>query len=231
MIREINMYAGINKMSNIHPMEKLLILLIPLLCCAYTEEYKVIMFNIIIVALLGFWSKTSGKMMRKFIYIAMLFAFGSIIPFIFEQRYGLIMLFLLRTINGALAISIFALTTPINHLVYLMSKNNYLSEIADIAKSLETFLIILEEDFVMTLKAMRSRGEGLRYIDKLKSISKACGVVLKNLLYRWKEINEGLKNRCYVGKYHYSYDFKINYKNYIFAITYLIINLIFIKLF
>lgn len=231
MIREINMYAGINKMSNVHPAEKLLILLIPLLCCAYTEEYKVIMFNIIIVALLGFFSKTSGKMIRKFIYIAMVFAFGSIIPFIFEQRYSLVVLFLLRTINGAVAISIFALTTPINHLVYLMSKNNYLSEIADIAKSLETFLSILEEDFMVTLKAMRSRGEGLRYIDKLKSISKACGVVLKNLLYRWKEINEGLKNRCYIGKYHYSYSFKINYKNYIFAIAYFIINLIFIKLF
>lgn len=231
MIREINMYAGINKMTNVHPMEKLLILLIPLLCCAYTEEYKVIMFNIIIVALLGFWSKTSGKMMRKFIYIAMVFALGSIIPLVFEQRYSLIILFLLRTVNGAIAISVFALTTPINHLIYLMSKNSYLSEIADIAKSLETFLIILEEDFTITLRAMRSRGEGIRYTDKLKSISKACGVVLKNLLYRWKEINEGLKNRCYMGKYHYSYDFKISYKNYIFTIAYVSVNIILIRLY
>ena len=67
---------------------------------------------------------------------------------------------------------------------------------------------------------MRSRGEGLRYIDKLKYISKVCGVVFKNLLYRWKEINEGLKNRCYIGKYNYSYEFKNNYKSYVFMLMF-----------
>lgn len=226
MISEISMYAGINKMSKVHPMEKLLITLIPLLCGAYTEKYEVIIFNIVIMILLGFLSKTSSKMMKKFICIALLFALSSAIPLLFERRYAFIILILLRAINGSIAISVFALTTPINHVVYLMSKNKYLADLADIAKSLETFLIIVENDFDITLKAMRSRGEGLRYIDGLKSISKVCGVVFKNLLYRWKEINEGLKNRCYTGKYHYSYEFKVNYKSYVFIVIYLLLNLL-----
>ena len=220
------MYAGINKMSNVHPMEKLIIMMIPLLWGAYTEKYEVIVFNIVIMILLGFLAKISGKMMRKFISVALLFALSSAIPLLFERRYAFIILILLRAINGAIAISVFALTTPINHVVYLMSKNKYLGDLADVAKSLETFLIIVEKDFEITLKAMRSRGQGLRYIDKLKSIGKVCGVVFKNLIYRWKEINEGLKNRCYTGKYNYSYEFKVNYKNDIFIVIYLLLNLL-----
>lgn len=133
---------------------------------------------------------------------------------------------LLRAINGAIAIGVFALTTPINHIVYLMSKNKYLGDLADVAKSLKTFLIIVEKDFEITLKAMRSGGQGVRYIDKLKSMGKVCGVIFKNLIYRWKEINEGLKNRCYTGKYNYSYEFKVNCKSYGFAAVYLILNVV-----
>ena len=92
----------------------------------YTEKYEVIIFNIAVMILLGFWSKVSVKIMRKFIFIALLFALSSSIPLLFERRYERIMLMLLRAINGAIAISVFALTTPINHVVYLMSKNKCL---------------------------------------------------------------------------------------------------------
>lgn len=231
MIREINLYASINKFSNVHPIEKLLITLIPLLCGAYTEKYEVIILNIIVMILLGFAAKIPGKIMKKFIYVAVLFVFCSVIPFLFEQQYKVMILLLLRAINGAVAISFFGLTTPINHVVYLMSKIRWLEDVADIAKFLEAFLIIIEKDFDITLKAMKSRGCGTSYIDKIKSTSKVCGVVFRNLLYRWKEINEGLRNRCYIGKYHYSYEFTIDSKNYIFTILYSILNLIIIKSF
>ena len=42
-----------------------------------------------------------------------------------------ILTLLLRGINGALSID-FALTTPINHIVYLMSKNKWTRNIGDI---------------------------------------------------------------------------------------------------
>lgn len=231
MIREVNLYASISKFVNVHPMEKLLITLIPLLFGAYTEKYEVVIFDIITMILLGFAAKIPGKIIKNFIYVAVLFAFCSAIPLLLERQYEFIILLLLRAINGAIAISFLALTTPINHIVYLISKINLLSDVADIAKSLETFLIIIEKDFDITLKAVKSRGYGTSYIDKIKLISKACGVVFRNLLYRWKEINEGLSNRCYIGKYHYSYEFINNYKNYIFIIMYSIMNLILIKSF
>jgi cobalt/nickel transport system permease protein len=230
MIRETSMYAGINKLSNINPLEKLLIMLVPLLSGAFSEKWEVVIFNIGVMSIIGILSKLSWKMAKKFIFISVLFATFSIIPLLFESKYDLAVLIILRAINGGIAISFFALTTPINHVVYLMYKTKYLSDVADIAKSFETFLIVIEKDFEITFKARKCRGEGTKYIDKLKSISKVCGVVFKNLLYRWKEISEGLKNRCYRGKYNYSYKFKINYVNLIFAFMYLLTNLMIILL-
>lgn len=225
MLREVSLYANINEFNKIHPGEKLLLILISLILCCYTGKYEIIIFNIIFFIILCILTKVEFKIVKKFIKISVIFSLFTAITFIFEKQYNFIILLFLRGINGAITISFFTLTTPINHLVYILSQNKYLADIADIAKSLETFLIIIEKDFEITFRAMNCRGISKKYKDKLKYFGKGISVVFRNLLYRWKEINEGLKNRCYIGRHYYSYDFKISIKNYIFILIYFIINI------
>ncbi|NFM04491.1 hypothetical protein FDB52_06125 [Clostridium botulinum] len=229
MVRDVNLYANINKFKYVHPYEKLTITLISLILCSYVNKNSIIILNIILFLSLCFFTKVEFKVLIKFLKIAIVFSLLTSISFIFEKQYSLMLLLFLRSINGAICIGFFALTTPINHLVYILNKNKYISDVADIAKSLETFLIIIEKDFEVTFKAMDSRGVDSRYINKLICFGKVCAVVFKNLIYRWKEINQGLKNRCYRGKHYYSYEFKINYKNYICIVIYFILYMALIK--
>lgn len=224
MIREINLFSLSSKYCDIHPLEKLSLVLISLISCSYITNYYVILCNIIFFVILNVVAKNPFIVVKRFISIIGVFFIFTIITLLWQKTsIDYILLLALRVINGALSIAFLALTTPINHLVYLLSKNEYLRDIGDIIKSMERFLVIIEEDFSLTFRAIKCRGGFGSFRSSIKDFGIVCGVTLKNLMSRWREINMSLKNRCYSGRHNYSYHFKKSKFQIVGIILYLII--------
>lgn len=213
MIREINLYAKISRFSYIHPLEKIVVCLISLIYCSYTKNIYMILINSIIFFILSIIAKNPFKLIRKFLLISIIFTLTTSISLIIGGIYKDIFLIFLRGLNGSITISFLALTTPLDNIVYLLSKNRFTKDIGDIAKGMENFLMLIERDFEMTFMAMKSRGAFNGFKRGIIDTGYAVGIVFKNLIERWKDIDQGLKSRCYMGKYNYSYNFKFRIFN------------------
>lgn len=213
MIREINLYSSNSKLLKVHPVEKILLVSISLICCSYTEKIYLIALNIFLFVLLNHIARNPWRIIKKFIYISLIFSISTAITMIWQnQSLEEILLIVFRGINGAITLSFLSLTTPINQIVAFISKYDTIRDIADIIKAMERFIILLEEDFSVTFKAMKSRGGFEGFKKSLNDYGKAFGLILKNIFIRWKEISLSLQNRCYNGKFNYSFDMKINKK-------------------
>lgn len=224
MIREINLYSLNNKYAYVHPIEKILLVLISLIICSYIENIYLITGNIIFFILLNLIAKNPFKIINKFLVIAIVFSIFTTISLLW-QGYSLnyIILILIRGINGAITISFLALTTPINHIVCIMSRWEYIRDVADVIKSMERFIIILEDDLTITFNAIKSRGGFSGFKNSVKDFGNVLGVSFKNLVFRWREINLALKNRCYIGRHNYSYSFKISKLRLSFLLVYILV--------
>ena len=213
LLREINLYSSNSKLLKVHPIEKILLISISLICCSYTENIYLIVLNIILLSILNKIAKNPWSIIKKFIYISLVFSISTAITMIWQgQSLEEILLIVCRGVNGAITLSFLSLTTPINQIVAFISKYESIRDIADIVKAMERFIILIEEDFSITFKAMKSRGGFRNFKRSLNDYGKAFGLILKNIFIRWKEISLSLQNRCYNGKFNYSFDFKINKK-------------------
>lgn len=231
MLREINLYSNNSKLFNIHPMEKILLISISLICCSYTENMCLIALNILLFFILNKIAQNPWRIIKKFILISLVFSISTAITMLWQgQALISIVLIILRGFNGAITLSFLSLTTPINQIVALISQHKSLRDIADIIKAMERFIILLEEDFSITFKAMKSRGGFGSFRKSLNDYGKALGLILKNIFSRWKEISLSLQNRCYKGKFNYSFDFKINKKIILSIIAYFLSFIILIYL-
>ncbi|MEG1002885.1 MAG: CbiQ family ECF transporter T component [Clostridium sp.] len=211
MIRLINLYSNNSKLAYIHPVEKIIIVLFSLIGCSYTKNIYIIIGNIFLFLLLNIIAKNPLVIVKKFIGVALVFTvFTSITMFWQGQSISLILLVVLRGINGAITLSFLALTTPINHIVAVISKFEYTRDIADIINQMERFIMLLEEDFNLTFKAIRCRGGFSSFKKSVKDYGLGFGIIFKNLISRWREINISLKNRNYRGRHNYSFNFKFN---------------------
>lgn len=224
MIREISLYSLNSKLYYIHPIEKMSLVIISLAGCSYTTNIYLILGNIALFIILNIIAKNPFKMVRKFLCITGAFFLFTVITLLWQKTpLDYILLLVCRVINGALTIAFLALTTPINHIVYLMGKNKWTRDVADIMKSMERFIIIIEDDFATTFKAIKSRAGFCGLKNSISDFGRTCGLVFKSLIFRWKEINLSLKNRCYIGKHNYYYKFKICKYRIILLVIYLLV--------
>ncbi|MFL7796593.1 hypothetical protein OIM93_06730 [Clostridium chauvoei] len=224
MIREINLYSLNSKYSYIHPIEKLILVLISLTVCSYIENPYIIFLNIVFFIVLNLIARNPIRIINKFLSIAIFFSIFTTISLIWQgNSINYIIILILRGINGALSISFLSLTTPINQIVYIIGKFEYTRDVADIIKSMERFIIVLEDDFKITFNAIKARGGFSGIKSSIKDFGKALGVSFKNLIFRWREINLALKNRCYVGKHNYSYNFKISKLRLSYLLIYIVL--------
>ena len=228
MIREISLYSNNSRLTDIHPLEKLSLTLISLIGASYINNNYILSVNILFFIILNILSKNPKSLINKFISIALFFGIFTALS-LWWQGYDFIYILtlLLRGINGALSIGFLALTTPINHIVYLMSKNKWTRDIGDIMKSMERFIIIIEEDFSTTFKAIKSRAGFCGFKNSVIDFGRTCGLVFKSLIFRWREINLSLKNRCYIGRHNYYYQFESNRYRIDFIVAYCILMLSF----
>ena len=205
MLREVYLYSKTGFGSKYHPGEKLLLGVIPLIIIGTKNSFALLTAYLIYFVILDLLFKVPYKMIIKFLILSVGFTALSIIGLMFS---GYDFIYILRlfykTIIGAFAISFIALTTDLDSILYLVSRFDYLKDVCDIAKSMERFLFLVEDEFVIVKNAVLSRDCSKKYKDRLKNFGKIAGCTFKNTIFRWRDIKNALDTRCYNGNINYS---------------------------
>lgn len=199
MFRIVTAYAKNSKLINIHPYEKVAFCLIPILTIGFTRSILPPVINILVFTALHIISKNPLKLVLKFVLGILGFAFISSITFVFDYGIGYCLLVLLKCLSGGLAVTFLAFTTPIDDLLYVLSKKDSLRDICDITKSMERFIILIEDEFIILHSAVKARGGFDDFKSKAINSGKVAGLLFINTFRRWKEIKEAINSRCYRG--------------------------------
>ena len=205
MLREVYLYSKTGIGSNYHPVEKLLIGIIPLIVIGTKNSFIILTIYLIYFLILDLLFKVPYKMIIKFLILSVGFTALSIIGLMFSgYDFIYILRLLYKTVIGAFAISFIALTTDLDSILYLISRVDYLKDVCDIAKSMERFLFLVEDEFVIVKNAVLSRDCSKKYKDRLRNFGKIAGCTFKNTIFRWKDIKDALDTRLYNGNTNYS---------------------------
>jgi cobalt/nickel transport system permease protein len=199
MFRQISAFSKISSLAHIHPLEKIMLSIFPIVILGYCKSYIPQIINVAIFIFLHWRSKNPSNIVVKFTLGTAIFALISSITFLFD--YGLYAsgIIVLKALNGGLCLSYLALTTPVDHILLIGSKISYLRDICDIAKNMERFIFLIEDEYQVLFNAAKCRGGFSGFKDKIMDTSKIAGLLLVNTLKRWREINDAVNARCYKG--------------------------------
>ena len=177
-------------------------------------------------------AENNMKIVLKFTSHIAVFAAFSSLTFVFDYGIKYVGIILLKSLSAGLCLSFLSLTTPIDQILYLISKNQHLKDMCDIAKSMERFLVLINEEYNIMYLSMKSRGGFGTFSSKIKDTGKLAALLFVNTMERWKSIKEGINSRCYIGYMPYlGEDFILSKKNLILACSYNLFLIISILLF
>lgn len=228
MLKLIMALATRSKLAYIHPLEKSCLAIVPIIIMGFVKNPIIIIINILVFIILHIKTNNNLEIVRKFSLEIALFSAFSSITFIFDYGWNFILVIILRSISAGLCLSFFSLTTPIDQILYVLSKRKSLRDICDIAKSMERFLVVINEEYNIMYSSMKSRGGFDSFSLKIKSTGKMAALLFVNTMERWKNIKEGIYSRGYRGYMPYVYSgFDLSVSRFMFVIFY---NLILITL-
>lgn len=199
MLKLIMALSRINRLTNIHPAEKVLLSIFPIIVIGFSHNAVPIILNIIVFILLHAYSKNNKKIVTKFTLEIGAFAAFSSITLIFDYGVSYCSIILLKSLSAGLCLSFFSLTTPIDDVLLTLSKHNYLKDLCDIAKSMERFLVVIDEEHNILYNSIKSRGGFDGFKLKIRNTGKMAGLLFVNTMNRWKSIKDGLDSRGYRG--------------------------------
>jgi cobalt/nickel transport system permease protein len=235
MLRIITALAKISKLSSIHPLEKLILALVPLVIIGFARSPVPVLFNVAFFIMLHIISKNSMRIAAKFTFAMAGFAFISSVTFIFDYGVGFIFVLVLKSLSGGLCLSYLALTTPMDDILYLISRVNGLRDVSDLAKNMERFLILIEDEYHVIYYAIKARGGFDCFKNKIRNTGKMAGILFINTIKRWSHIKDAINSRCYKGHMPYlSKKFNFSLMRFAFICVYnfiLIILVVYIKVF
>lgn len=212
MLKLIMALSRINKISKIHPVEKILLSIFPIIVIGFCQRAIPIIGNIIVFIILHLICENNKKIVVKFTLGITIFAAISSITFIFDYGLNYSVIILLKSLSAGLCLSFFSLTTAIDDVLLILSKNNYLRDICDIAKSMERFILLIDEEWRILYNSIKSRGgfDGVKL--KIENTGKMTGLLFINTMHRWKNIKDGIDSRGYKGYMPYlNKDFNFSY--------------------
>lgn len=199
MLKLIMALARRNKLTNVHPVEKILLAVMPIIVMGFVKNPIIIIGNILFFVLLHLRLRNNKKIVTKFTLEIAGFAAFSSITLLFDYGWGYAVIIVLKSLSAGLCLSFFSLTTPIDQVLYLFSKNNWLKDMCDIAKSMERFLVIINEEYNIMYCAMKSRGGFDGVSATIRNTGKMAALLFVNTMERWKSISDGINSRCYKG--------------------------------
>lgn len=223
MLRLLLSLSKTNRLTKIHPIEKIILFLSPLIIIGTIKNsWKIILIQLGIVILLHIILKSPKTIILKFTSGILIFTTFTSISMIFDQSISYIIVLILKSLTGSLYILLFSMTTPIDDVFYIGSKYRATKDLSDIAKSMIRYLILIEDEFFIIKSAMRSRGGFDTVEGKIKNGAKVMGVLFVNTMKRWRDISDAVNSRGYSGKTVYI-DKKFNFstKRVIFECIYI----------
>lgn len=221
MLKTVIAYSKLSRESHRHPLEKLCLCIFPIIVLGFAKSPFPILLNILVFTILHIKAKNPINIVLKFAIAALLFATISSITFIFTYSPIYIITLILKTFSGGLCIAYLALTTPLDHILYLGSKNKHLKNLCDISKNMERYILLINDEAIIILNAMKSRGGFSNLKSKIDNTGKLFGLLFINTLKRWNDIKDTLDSRGYNGSHYYvDLDFSKNTFSWIFIIIY-----------
>lgn len=199
MLKLIMALSKINRLSDIHPVEKVLLSIFPIVAIGFSHNAIPIILNIIVFIVLHAYSKNNKKIVTKFTLEIGAFAAFSSITFIFDYGLSYCFILLLKSLSAGLCLSFFSLTTPIDDVLLILSKHNWLKDLCDITKSMERFLVVIDEEYYILYNSIKSRGGFDGFKLKIRNTGKMAGLLFINTMNRWKSIKDGIDSRGYRG--------------------------------
>lgn len=203
MLREIAVYAKANKYANVHPVEKMLLCILPILIMGFVEGWSIVIINIVCFIAMHYVAKTPYKRVIKMISGILVFYLISSVVLVFDKGIYFSILIILRGLSASLCLAFFIFTTPFDYLLHYFSKFEGLRDICDISKATERFFMLLEEEGNQIVMAMKSRG-GFRGIKgRINDVIRVMILSFHNSTMRWQISREVLAARSYRGRYYY----------------------------
>lgn len=203
MLREIAAYAKLNPYANIHPVEKLLLCILPIVIIGFAQSWSIVILNIICFLSMHYIAHTPYPKVVKFVWNILLFYLFSCIILIFTKGLYFSILVILKGLSASLCLALFVFTTPLDYILHYFSKFESIRDVCDICKSVERFFLLLEDEGNTIVCAMKSRG-GFRGIKgKVQDGTRVFSLLFYNALQRWQITQDVLDSRCYRGKLYY----------------------------
>lgn len=232
MLRTIMLLSRTSKLSNIHPLEKAVLSIIPIVILGFTQNYIIVFCNILFFLFMNLIFKNNRKVFTKITLEVTAFAAISSITFVFDYGTLYTLTLILKSVSAGLCLSFFSLTTPIDDMLYCLGKKKYLKDICDIAKGMERFLVVINDEYRILYSSIKSRGGFDTFKLKIRNTGKMAALLFINTLNRWKIIKEGLDSRGYVGYVPYlDREFDFSYIRFFIIFTYIILMLLLVIFF
>lgn len=212
MFKLISILSKNSRIAHIHPIEKILLAVIPIILMGFSNSIYPLIFNILVFSILHVACRSPFKIVWKFTLAAAAFASISSITLIFDYGWYYCVVLVLRTLSSGICLSYLALTTPMDDILFLVSKNKYLRDISDIAKSMERFIMLIEDEYITLYKAIKSRNGFSSFSLKIRNTGKMAGLLFVNTMKRWQDIKDAINTRCYRGNMSYlqkEFDFSL----------------------
>lgn len=229
MLRLIIALSKTSKLSNIHPIEKTLLALGPIIIGGFALKPVPLILNILTFILIHIICRNPIRIVIKFMLATTLFALFSSITFVFDYGIEYCTIILLKSMSGGIGLAFMALSTPIDDILYLGSKHRALRDVCDIAKSMERFLILIEDEYITLFRSIKSRKGFDTFSLKVKNTGKMAGLLFINTIRRWTEIRDGINSRCYRGYMPYmekEFDFSVKRLSCILIYNFALIGLV-----
>lgn len=199
MLRLIMALSRTSRIAYVHPVEKVLLSILPIIIMGFTYRSIPIIINIIIFILLHVLCKNNRNVVIKFALEIAVFAAISSITFVLDYGISYCGVIILKSLSAGLCLSFFVLTTPIDDVLGIMAKNKWLKDICDIAKTMERFLVIINDEYSILYNSIRSRGGFDNFKLKIRNTGKMAGLLFVNTMHRWSSIKDGIDSRGYRG--------------------------------
>lgn len=199
MLRLIMTLSRTSRIASIHPVEKVFLSILPIIIIGFTYRSTPIIINITIFILLHILCKNNKNVVIKFALEIAVFAAISSITFVLDYGISYCGVIILKSLSAGLCLSFFALTTPIDDVLNIMAKNKWLKDMCDIAKTMERFLVVINDEYLILYNSIKSRGGFDSFKLKIKNTGKMAGLLFVNTMHRWKSIKDGIDSRGYRG--------------------------------
>lgn len=230
MLREIIALSKLSLEAKKHPLEKILLTLLPIILLGFSKSFLPIIVNILVFSLLHVIKNHPFKVIKKFSIGTALFASISSITFVLD--YGIIYtsVIILKAFSAGMCISYLVLTTPLDDILNMCHRFDYFKDLCDIAKNMERFIILIEDEYNIMINSVKSRNGFANFKLKVRNMSKIAGLLFINTMRRWGDLKDSINTRCYKGSMSYFTNYEdLDIKKILYIVLYNIILLLLIK--